>query len=147
MIQGLVCVLRTADPLKRFSTIKESPHHGLNLCQGTVPEMLNDPGQEIYHVIRYFGARNKIFHVHFRNIRSHRDDFQELYPDEVDIDFVKALQVFEEVDYPYLVMPDHVPVAPNDPKGLQSYACCYAYIRALLQAIERLGSHAVACRA
>ena len=120
--QGVVCVLGTLDGLKRFITIKESPYHGLNFCQGTVSEMLNDPGQEIYDVIRYFGARKKIFNVHFRNIRGHRDDFQEVYPDEGDIDFVKALQVYQEVEYPYLVMPDHVPVAPNDPEGLQSFA-------------------------
>jgi mannonate dehydratase len=134
--QGVVCVLGTVDGLKRFITIKESPYHGLNFCQGTVSEMLYDPGREIFDVIRYFGTRKKIFNVHFRNIRGHRDDFQEVYPDEGDIDFVKALQVYIEVGYPYLLMPDHVPLAANDPGGLQSFAFCYGYIRALLQAAE-----------
>ena len=99
--------------------------------------MLADPGKEIYDVIRYFGTRQKIFNVHFRNIRGHRDDFVEVYPDEGDIDFVKAIQVYKEVGYPYLLMPDHVPQAPNDPAGLQSFAYCYGYIRALIQAVER----------
>ena len=31
--------------------------------------MLKDPAKEIVDVIRYFGTRNKIFNVHFRNIR------------------------------------------------------------------------------
>jgi mannonate dehydratase len=137
--QGVVRVLGSVDGLKRFLTIQEGPYHGLNFCQGTVSEMLNDPGREIYDVIRYFGARKKIFNVHFRNIRGHRDDFQEVYPDEGDIDFVKALQVYQEVEYPYLLMPDHVPIAANDPEGLQSFAYCYGYIRALLQAVERWG--------
>jgi len=132
--QGVVRVLGTVDGLKRFVAIKESPYHGLNFCQGTVAEMLNDPGREIYDVIRYFGSQQKIFNVHFRNIRGHRDDFQEVYPDEGDIDFVKALRVYMEVGYPYLVMPDHVPVAANDPGGLQSFAYCYGYMRGLLQA-------------
>lgn len=137
--QGVVRVLGTVDGLKKFISIKESPYHGLNFCQGTVSEMLQDPGKEIYDVIRYFGTRNKIFNVHFRNIRGRRDDFQEVYPDEGDVDFVKAIQVYKEVGYPYLLMPDHVPFAANDPQGLQSFAFCYGYIRALIQAVDRMG--------
>jgi mannonate dehydratase len=137
--QGVVRVLGTVDGLKRFITIKESPYHGLNFCQGTVSEMLYNPGEEIFDVIRYFGSRQKIFNVHFRNIRGHRDDFQEVYPDEGDVNFVKALKVYIEVGYPYMLMPDHVPVAANDPEGLQSFAYCYGYIRALLQATDQNG--------
>jgi len=133
--QGVVRVLGTVDGLKRFTTIHESPYHGLNFCQGTVSEMLQNPGNEIYDVIRYFGTRKKIFNVHFRNIRGHRDDFIEVYPDEGDVDFVKAIQVYREVGYPYLLMPDHVPQAPDDPAGLQSFAFCYGYIRGLLQSL------------
>ena len=136
--QGVNRVLGTVDGLKKFITIRESPYHGLNFCQGTVSEMLADPGKEIFDVIRYFGTRNKIFNVHFRNIRGHRNDFIEVFPDEGDIDFVKAIQVYKEVGYPYLLMPDHVPVAAADPKGLQSFAFCYGYIRALIQAVDQM---------
>ena len=137
--QGDHRVLGTIDGLKRFITIQESPYHGFNFCQGTVSEMLADPGKEIFDVIRYFGTRDKIFNVHFRNIRGHRDDFVETFPDEGDIDFVKAMQVYKEVGYKYMIMPDHVPQAPTDPHGLQSFAYCYGYIRALIQAVDELG--------
>ncbi len=133
--QGVTRVLGTVDGLKRFITIQESPYHGLNFCQGTVSEMLANPGEQIYDVIRYFGSRQKIFNVHFRNIRGHRNEFVEVYPDEGDVNFVRAIQVYREVGYPYLLMPDHVPVAPNDPNGLQSFAFCYGYIRALIQSV------------
>jgi len=66
------------------------------------------------------------------------DDFVEVYPDEGDVDFVKAIRVYREVGYPYMLMPDHVPIAPNDPASLQSFAYCYGYIRALLQALEAI---------
>ena len=50
--------------------------HGLNFCQGTVAEMLEKPGEQIFDVIRWFGTRKKIFNVHFRNIRGGFLDFR-----------------------------------------------------------------------
>jgi mannonate dehydratase len=134
--QGVDAVLGTVDGLKKFISINENPYHGLNFCQGTVSEMLQDPGKEIFDVIRYFGSRGKIFNVHFRNIRGKRDSFQEVYPDEGDIDFVKAMMVYKEIEYPYMMMPDHVPVHPDDPGGAQAFAFAYGYIRALIQAVD-----------
>jgi mannonate dehydratase len=62
----------------------------------------------------------------------------EVFPDEGDVDFVKAIQVYKEVGYSYLLMPDHVPHVANDPGGLQSFAFCYGYIRALIQAADQM---------
>jgi mannonate dehydratase len=136
--QGVDLVLGTVEGLKKFVSIKESPYHGLNFCQGTISEMLRDPGKEIFDVIRYFGTRKKIFNVHFRNIRGRRDDFQEVFPDEGDVDFVKAIRVYKEVGYDGMLMPDHVPKHPDDPGGLQAFAFSYGYIRALIQAANAL---------
>jgi mannonate dehydratase len=121
--------------LKKFISIQESPYHGLNFCQGTVSEMLANPGAEIFDVIRYFGTRNKIVNLHFRNIHGHRNDFVEVFPDEGDVDFVKAIGVYREVGYHYMFMPDHVPIAKADPDSLQSFAFCYGYIRGLIHSL------------
>src|SRR5215207_1005151 len=62
--RGVETVLGSVEGLKRFVSIAESPYHGLNFCQGTVAQMLAKPAQEIFEVIRWFGARKKIFNVH-----------------------------------------------------------------------------------
>ena len=107
--KGVTRVLGTVDGLKKFVQMHESPYHGLNFCQGTVSEMLDSPGEEIYDVIRWFGSRGKIFNVHFRNIKGGKLDFYETFPDEGDVDMLKAARVYKEVGYKYMLMPDHVP--------------------------------------
>ena len=136
--QGVDEVMGTVEGLQRFVQTCESPYHGLNFCQGTVAEMLDDPGREIYDVIRWFGERRKIFLVHFRNLRGHRNSFQEVYPDEGDVDMFRAAMVYKQVGYPYLLIPDHSPTTPEDPESKQGYAFCYGYIRALIQAVDRV---------
>jgi mannonate dehydratase len=121
--------------LKRFVSIQESPYNGLNLCLGTTAEMTHDPAREIHDVVRYFGSRKKIFNIHFRNIRGRRDSFQEVWPDEGDMDMYQVMRTLYEVGYPHMVMPDHMPRHDDDPGGRQAFAYGYGYIKALLQAV------------
>ena len=78
--RGVHRVLGSVEGLKRFIETVPSPYHGLNFCQGTVAEMLDEPGKEIYDVIRHFGKTGKIFNVHFRNIRGGRGKFARRSP-------------------------------------------------------------------
>jgi mannonate dehydratase len=137
--QGIARVLGTPDGLKKFVSIQDSPYHGLNLCIGTTAEMLQNPRSEIHDVLRHLGQRKKIFNVHYRNIRGRRDDFQEVFPDEGDMDMLDVALTLYEVDYPYMLMPDHVPGHPDDRHGRQAFAYCYGYIKAILQAVEKFG--------
>ena len=134
--RGVHRVLGSVDGLKRFIEINASPYHGLNFCQGTVSEMLANPGREIFEVIRYFGARKKIFNVHFRNIHGGFLHFQETFPDSGDVDLLAALRVYKEVGYDGMLMPDHVPVIQGDEGGRQAFAFAFGYMRGLMQSID-----------
>src|SRR3984957_10251579 len=46
--QGVNRVLGTVDGLKKFVSIQESAYHGLNFCQGTISEDLENPAVEIF---------------------------------------------------------------------------------------------------
>jgi mannonate dehydratase len=128
--RGVQTVLGSVAGLKRFIEIAPSKYHGLNFCQGTISEMLQKPGEEIFDVIRYFGSRGKIFMVHFRNIRGRFLDFQETFIDDGDVDMLKAMRVYKEVGFDGMMMPDHVPRIPGDTRGFQAFAFTFGYISA-----------------
>jgi mannonate dehydratase len=133
--RGVDAVLASPDGLKRFVSIKESPYHGLNFCQGTVSEQLEKPGEQIYDVIRYFGSRGKIFSVHFRNIEGGLLNFRETFIDNGSVDMLRAMRVYKEVGYDGMMMPDHVPAVP----GLDSmtgFVFAFGYIKALIAAVS-----------
>ncbi len=134
--RGVETVLGTPAGLKRLVSIQESPYHGLNFCQGTVSEMLEKPGEQIYDVIRDLGGRGKIFNVHFRNIRGGYLKFEETLPDDGDVDMPRALRTYREVGFDGMVMPDHVPQIAGDTGGQKAFAFCFGYIQALLQQLR-----------
>ncbi len=137
--RGVHRVLGSVEGLKRFVALSGSPYHGLNFCQGTVSEMLQKPGEEIYDVIRYFGSRGRIFNVHFRNIQGGFSDFRETFPDNGDVDFIRAARVYKEVGYDGMLMPDHVPTIQGDTGRAQAFAYCFGYIQALIQLVNQEG--------
>ncbi|MGH8639080.1 MAG: mannonate dehydratase [Burkholderiales bacterium] len=134
--RGVETVLGSVDGLKRFVSIAESPYHGLNFCQGTVSEMLEKPGEQIFDVIRYFGQRNKIFNVHFRNIAGGFLNFRETFIDDGDVDMLTAMRAYKEVGYDGMMMPDHVPSIEGDAGNLQGFAFAFGYIKALIAAVS-----------
>jgi mannonate dehydratase len=134
--RGVHRVLGSVDGLKKFIDIMPSDYHGLNFCQGSVAEMLENPGRDIYDVIRYFGSRRKIFNVHFRNIKGGFLNFRETFPDDGDVDMIKAMRIYQEVGYDGMIMPDHVPQIAGDPGRSQAFSFAFGYIQALIQVVN-----------
>ena len=143
--RGVYRALTTPKNLQRYLDIVPSSYHCLHFCQGTVAEMLEKPGQQIYDVIRHFGEQGKIISVHFRNIKGTRGNFRETFIDEGDVDMLKACRVYKEVGFPGMLMPDHVPQIPAEPdefRGYQGFAYTIGYIKALIAAVDSEGRNA-----
>ena len=63
--------------------------------------------------------------------------FEEAFPNEGDVDMLKAIHIYKEVGYNGVPVPDHVPLAEVNVTGcLCSYAFALGYMRALIQAVE-----------
>ena len=121
--------------IKRFAQLYDSPSHGFNLCLGSAAEGLKDPKKEIIPIIKWVGERNQIFNIHLRNIKGGWNNFQEVYPDNGDMDFVEVVRVLRDVGYSGMLMPDHTPHHDDPASHLQGHAFAFGYNAALIQAI------------
>lgn len=121
--------------IKRFAQLYESPAHGFNLCLGTVASGLKDPKTEILPVIGWVGDRKQIFNIHLRNIRGGWNNFQEVYPDNGDLDMAQIIRELKNVGYDGMVMPDHTPRHDDPAAALQGHAFSFGYLKALIDVI------------
>ena len=121
--------------IKRYARLYDSKSHGFLLCLGSVAEGLKDPGTEIMPVIKWLGERKQIFNIHLRNIKGGWLNFQEVYPDNGDMNFLEVIRLLRDLEYDGMVCPDHVPVHPAEGSRDQAFAFCYGYIKGLLQAV------------
>ncbi|MCC5928685.1 MAG: mannonate dehydratase [Cyclobacteriaceae bacterium] len=122
--------------IKRFAQLYDSPSHGFNFCIGSIAEGLKDPAHEIFPIIEWVGKRKQIFNVHLRNIKGGWNNFQEVYPDNGDMNFYLIMRALRDVDYDGMVMPDHVPYHDAPGAKEQAFAFAYGHISALLQAVS-----------
>lgn len=125
-------ILSSIEGLKRLVDIVPSEANGLNFCQGTVAEM----GADVVEAIHYFGSRDKINHVHFRNVRGRVPRYDEVFIDDGDTDMLAAMRAYRDVGYTGTLMPDHTPrVAGDTPYGHRGRAYALGYIKALMHAV------------
>lgn len=101
----------------------------------TGSEGLRNPRTEILAIIRWLGQRSQIVNIHLRNIRGGWNDFQEVYPDNGDMDFLSVVRTLRDVGYAGMLMPDHVPAHPDAGATDQAFAFAYGHTKAILQAV------------
>ncbi|WP_421827458.1 mannonate dehydratase [Larkinella sp.] len=122
--------------IQRFAKLYDSEYHGFNFCIGSIAEGLKDPKTEIMPIIKWVGERNQIFNVHLRNIKGGWNNFQEVYPDNGDMNFLHVVRALRDVGFSGMVMPDHVPHHHDPASTPQAFSFAYGYIKGLLQAVS-----------
>ena len=133
VLRGETRILGSVAGLKRLVEMIPNEANGLNFCQGTIAEM----GVDVIETIRCFGERDKINHVHFRNVRGSVPKFDETFIDNGDVDMLAAMRAYREVGYRYALIPDHVPqIIGDSSRGRQCRAYAIGYMKGLMKAVS-----------
>jgi mannonate dehydratase len=136
-LAGVPRLLRNHAAYRRLIEIYPSPANAIEFCQGTFSEMQDD----IYEAIRYFGSRNKILYVHFRNVSGRTPKFHEEFINTGYVDMVRAMKTYRDVGYTGVFIDDHCPLVENDVPfpgnmgGYRSRIFAAGYIQALIDAL------------
>ena len=132
---GIPQLLRSFDSYKRLIEIVDSPSNAIEFCQGTFSEM---EGDDIYEMIRYFGEREKILYVHFRNVSGQVPKFHEEFVNTGYVDMYKAMKIYYEVGFDGFFIDDHVPNTYQDTEwGHRGRAFANGYIQGLVEAVTK----------
>jgi mannonate dehydratase len=137
-------IMGTLAGWKKLITIVNSPSNGITFDCGVTKEMGEDPVE----VARYFGSRDRINHVHFRNVKVQKpyERYSEVFIDEGENNMFAVMRELVKQKYTRMIYPEHPRAIdydrerpdfrPQYPGGGTYAAFAYnvGYARAMLQA-------------
>ncbi|WP_436910863.1 mannonate dehydratase [Halosimplex marinum] len=130
---GIPQLFRNFENFKRAMNYRDTDHHGLELCLGCWSQM----GEPLDEVIRYFGGRDEIFYVHFRDVSGTVPNFSEDFIDEGNYDEYELLRLLDEVGFSGMMIPDHTPHLEGDTDWEhRGRAYTVGYLRGMLKAMR-----------
>jgi mannonate dehydratase len=136
-------IMGTIQGWKRLIDIVKSPSNGITFDCGVTREMGGDPVE----VCRYFASRDRINHVHFRNVRVQKpyEKYTEVFIDEGENNMFAVMKELVRQKYSRLIYPEHPRAIDYDRErgirnqypgggGYAAFAFSVGYARAMLQA-------------
>ncbi len=137
-------IMGTVEGWKRLIEIVKSPSNGITFDCGVTREMGHDPVE----VCRYFGSRDRINHVHYRNVRVRKpyEQYTEVFIDEGENNMFAVMKELVRQKYPRLIYPEHPRAIDYDREhggfrsqypgggGYAAFAYNVGYARAMMQA-------------
>jgi mannonate dehydratase len=142
--RGSQQIMATIDGWKKLIGIVNSPSNGITFDCGVTREMGGDPVE----VCRYFASRDRINHVHFRNVKVAKpyERYTEVFIDEGENNMFAVMKELLKNKYTRLIYPEHPRGIDYDrerpnfrsqyPGGgsYAAYAFNVGYTRAMMQA-------------
>lgn len=103
--RGSAQLVATLEGWKRLVMVVDSPANGMTYDCGVTREIGEDP----VAVCRWLGERDRINHVHYRNVRVRRPsvDYTEVFLDEGQVDMFAVMKELVRQRYPRALYPEH----------------------------------------
>ncbi len=115
----------------------DSPSNCVFFDTGVLTEM----GEDAVQAIHYFGTRDRIAIVHFRNVRvqAPQERYVETFIDRGDCDMLACMKALQDVGYTGMVDPDHTPAIDKDTRDTRmGWAFAIGHMLALRDAAEKI---------
>lgn len=143
--RGSEQIMGTLAGWKRLISVVDSPSNGITFDCGVTRELGEDP----IEVCRYFASRDRINHVHYRNVRVRKPyaKYTEVFIDEGENNMFAVMRELIRNKYTRLIYPEHPRAIDHDrekgsirnqyPGGGGYAAFCFnvGYARAMMQAV------------
>ena len=133
--RGVAQPLGDLEGLRRLIDLVDSSSNCLFLDTGVITEL----GEDAVQAIHWFGERNRIATVHFRNVHVEvpRYEYVETFIDEGDCDMMACMTALQKVGYRGMVDPDHTPgITADTPERRIGWAFAIGHMIALRNAAE-----------
>ena len=131
------CIFGNFEGYRQALEMADSPNVGLCLCVGCWLEGGELMGKDVIETIHYFGERQKLFKVHFRNVDKPLPHFVETYLLDGYMDMYQVMKALQEVGFKGVAIPDHIPRLCDDPRAGT------AYLIGQMQVLKRWAEEAV----
>ncbi len=118
---------------QKLLDIYPSHSNALEFCQGTVTEMTEG---DVYETIDRYTKQGSIAYVHFRNVRGKVPHYEEVFLDEGDIDFVRAMKIYKQNAFDGVMIPDHTPQMACAASWHAGMAFALGYMRGIVATLN-----------
>ena len=131
---GIPRLFRSFENYKRAMDLVDSPNHGVEFGLGVFSEM----GEDVIEVIEYFGGRDEIIYVHFRDVVGTVPRFYETFLDDPasNYDEWAVINALADVGFDGVVIPDHVPTMSCDDPWAAGRGHTVGYLNGMLRAVN-----------
>ena len=109
-IRGVARIMSSVENYQKLIDLVPSPANGIAICQGNFSLMTDD----LPSVIRHFGEQDRVFFVHFRDVRGTPEKFVEEFHDDGQTDLVACMRAYRDIGYEWTCRPDHYPKMGDD---------------------------------